>query len=425
MRNYLSISLFSILTSTSVINAQVDSYGYTKVEASTGNNYQKRVFFDLSSNTLTEQSATNWDVAFYRTGSMSIGSRINDAQGIDTYVASTDPAAWDAINVSDLGQWGEPLYNPDNTENIGDGAFEQANLTCSILSTGWGCYNMGTHHIDGKTIYVLKYPDGKYIKFMITDFFGGYTFKYSKWDGSTWGATTTKTIANGTSNTYFNYYSLQTDAEVSNNEPASSDWDLMFTRYWTFYNNIMMYRMSGVIQNPNISVAKTLETQETSAVNLPAATEFKKGITTIGHSWKPTSGLVPNVVYYIKEGDKYYRLYFTENGGATTGNMYFKYKDITSLLATAEFGNKLSFAMYPNPAIDKKVTILFDVKDHLSSEAEIIITDQTGKAVLKTQITKNAGFYKKEVALHSLSEGVYFVTLKTTSGQETKKLIIK
>src|SRR5690606_23744015 len=113
---------------------------------------------------------------------------------------------------------------------------------------------------------------------------------------------------------------------------------------------------------PRISVAKTGETQSTSAINLPAVGAVKKGITTIGHSWKPTSGLIPDVLYYIKEDTKYYTLYFTENGGSATGNMYFKYKDITGLLATGDTNAIVSFGLYPNPAPDKLVTLLYDLK---------------------------------------------------------------
>lgn len=425
MKTKLLSSICLIVANFSNINAQTDAYGYTTVNATMGPSYQNRTFFDLSANQLTVQPANTWDVAFYRNGAMAFGTRINDAQAIETYQASTDPTQWDNINVANITSWGAPLYNPDITENIEKGAFEQAQLTCSVLSTGWGCYNMGTHHIDGKTIYVLKYPDGSYIKFMITDYYGGYTFKYSKLNNGVWGTTTTKTIVNGTADAFFNYYSLINDVEVPNLEPAKANWDFMLTRYWTFYNGQMMYRLSGIIQSPNISVAKTSETQETSAVNLPAATEFKKGITTIGHSWKPTSGLIPNVVYYIKEGASYYRMYFTENGGATTGNMYFKYKNISSVLSTADVKSKVSFGLYPNPAPNKQVTLLYDVKESSENKGSITILDTTGRKVFETEISKNQGFFKKELNLNQLNSGVYIVNLKVGSYIESKKLILK
>ncbi len=425
MRTSLRSSAIALLAIFNLTSAQTDAYGYTTVEATMGPAYQNRVFFDLSANQITTQPANTWDVAFYRNGTMSFGTRINDAQAIETYQASNNPAQWDLIDLANLASWGEPLYNPDGTQNIEVGAFEQGTLTCSVLSTGWGCYNMGTHHVDGKSIYVLKYPDDSYIKFMITDYYGGYTFKYAKWNGSSWGTTTTKTIANGTKDAYFNYYSLINDTEVDNLEPPTANWDFMMTRYWTFYMGQMMYRLSGVIQSPRISVAKTSETQATSAVNSPASTDYKKVITTIGHSWKGVSGLTPDVVYYIKEGAKYYRMYFTQNGGATTGNMYFKYKDVSSLMATSETNGKVSFGMYPNPAPNKQVTLLYDVKQDANAAGIITIFDASGKLVHQTEISKTQGFFKKDLDLSRLQSGVYMVRLQVGSYQESKKLILQ
>ena len=425
MKKVLLFSAILFAGTVNTVNAQVDEFGYTEVAATTGPSYQNQVFFDLSENVLTSQPANIWDVAFYRNGAMSFGTRINDAQAIETYQASVDPTQWDNISISNIGTWGAPLYNPDITNDLQEGAFEQATLTCSVLSVGWGCYNIGTHHIDGKTIYVLKYPNDTYIKFMLTDYFGGYTFKYSKWNGSAWDATITKTIANGTADSHFNYYSFTTNDVVNNVEPSRTKWDFMLTRYWTFYMGQMMYRLSGVVQGPNISVAQTSETQGTSAFSLPAATEFKKGITTIGHSWKPTSGLTPNVVYYIKEDAKYYRLFFTQNGGATTGNMYFKYKDISNLLATSEANSKVSFGLYPNPAPNRQVTLLYDVKNGVENKGNISIYDFSGKLVQQTEIAKTQGFFKKDLDLSRVQSGVYLVKLTVGSYTETKKLVLK
>ena len=260
---------------------------------------------------------------------------------------------------------------------------------------------------------------------MITDYFGGYTFKYSKSNGTTWGTTVTKTIANGSNDTLFNYYSLLNDSEVSNLEPPKTEWDFMLSRYWTFYNGQMMYRLSGILQGPNITVAKTTETQSTSTNNLPAETEFKKGITTIGHSWKPTSGLIPEVVYYIKEGNSYYRMYFTENGGATTGNMYFKYKDITSTLSTNDIKSIVSFGIYPNPSTNKQVTLLVDLKNAQENNGIVSFYDVTGRKVYETEISKQQGFFKKEINLSQLQSGMYIVNIKVGSFTESKKLVLK
>lgn len=341
---------------------------------------------------------------------------------VAVYEASNNPADWDAINPANINQWGEPLYNPDLTENIAEGAFEQGSATY-----GWGEYNMANHHVVGTVIFVMKYlTSGEIYKFIIQDYYGGYTFKYAKWNGSTWDATQTKTVANGSDDAYFNYFSFETGDKVPNLEPAKANWDLVFTRYWTFYGGQQMYRLSGAIQNPNLSVAKVQpEIQATSEVNAPAASQYSNVITAVGHSWKPTTGVYNDVVYYVKNGNSYYRMYFTQNGGATTGNMYFKYKDITSLLDVKNVGNKASFAIYPNPAVDKKVTILYDVKEKSTNTGKAEIYDMAGKKVYETSLSSQNGFYQKEVNLQNLSAGVYVVKISYGGATETKKLIVK
>lgn len=407
--------------------AQADANGYSTVNLTMGPAYQNRVFFDLSSNSIVSQPANTWDVAFYRNSAMNFGTRINDAQNIEVYQASATPSDWNSITTNNVSSYGAALYNPDITTSLQQGAFEQGTATY-----GWGEYNGGTHHIEGKVIFVLKYlTSGQYVKFMIDDYFGGYTFKYALWDTATssWGATQTKTIANGTDDAYFNYFSFATGDKVANLEPAKASWDLMFTRYWTFYGNIMMYRMAGVVQNSNITVARVQpETQATATSTLPAATSFSSNITTIGHSWKPTSGApISDVVYYVKQGSDYYRMYFISNDGTSTGNMYFKYKNITSSLGVTDIaGKKASFGIYPNPSTaDKQVTVLFDVKEKAGNRGSVEVYDLSGKKVYSAELTNQAGFYKQDLNLSQLSSGNYLVKINFGGSSETKKLIIK
>ncbi len=420
----LLASLFTFTVQQTTL-AQADANGYTSVNLTTGANYQNRVFFDFSSNNIVSQPANTWDVAFYRNSTMSFGTRINDAQNIEVYEASNVAANWDNISISNITSWGAPLYNPDVTTTLQDGAFEQGSAPY-----GWGSYNVANHHVEGNVIFVLKYATtGEYYKFMIQDYYGGYTFKYSKWNAtsSVWDATQTKTIANGTDDAFFNYFSFATGDKVANMEPPKTDWDLMFTRYWSFYANIMMYRLSGVIQSPNVTIAEVQpEIQDSSIANLPATTAFSSNITTIGHSWKPTQGVYSDIVYYVKQGNTYYRMFFTQNGGAATGNMYFKYKNITSFLDVTEVSKKASFGIYPNPTTaDKKVTVLFDVKEKSNYKGNVEVYDLTGKKVYTAELTNQAGFYKQDLNLSHLPSGNYIVKITFGGSTETKKLIVK
>ncbi|MEE6127687.1 T9SS type A sorting domain-containing protein [Chryseobacterium arthrosphaerae] len=427
----LLTSLFALSVQQTVL-AQTDANGYTTVNMSMGANYQNRVFFDFSTNNMVSQPAGSWDVAFYRASATNFGTRINDAHDIKVYQASANPADWNTITTNSVASYGAPLFNPDNTTAIQEGAFEQGSA-----AYGWGDYNFTNHHVEGKVIFIMQYASGASVKFMIEDYFGGYTFRYAKWNAATssWDATQTKTIANGSDDAYFNYFSFNTNEKVVSLEPAKANWDLMFTRYYTDYPytdpqgnpQTMKYRMSGVIQNPNISVAKVRpETQETATSAIPAGTAFSKNITTVGHSWKPTSGVYSDAVYYIKKGSDYYRMYFTSNGGASTGNMYFKYKKITETLGITEVGKKASFGIYPNPAsADKKVTVLFDVKEKAGNKGSAEVYDLTGKKVYTTELSHQAGFYKQDMNLSHLPSGTYLVKITYGGQSETKKLIMR
>lgn len=187
-----------------------------------------------------------------------------------------------------------------------------------------------------------------------------------------------------------------------------------------------MYPLTGAIQNPSITVAKARpETQETATYNLPADAAFSKEITAIGHSWKPTSGIHPDAVYYIKKNNQYYRMYFTKNGGATTGDMFFKYKNITSELGVTDLGKKASFGIYPNPIVNKKATLIFDVKEKINNTGSVEVYDLSGKKVYEATLSNQSGLYKQELNLSKLSTGNYLVKITYGGITETKKVIVK
>ncbi|PXW14887.1 putative secreted protein (Por secretion system target) [Chryseobacterium sp. CBTAP 102] len=425
----LLASVFAMSVQQTVL-AQTDALGYSQVNMTMGSGYQNRVFVNLADGNMISQPANTWDIAFYRNSNYAFGSRVNDAKDIEVYTASTNLADWDNISISNEASWGAPLYNPDQTTDWSQGAFEQGPVTSpnpNIPSTGWGVYNPMNHHIQGKAIFVLKYASGAYIKFAIEDAFAGYTFRYSKWNGTSWGATETRTLANGTDDSYFNYFSFDSGAKVPNLEPSRTAWDFVFTKYYTFYMGVQMYPLSGAIQSPTVKVAMVQpETQQTAANSIPASTSFSSAITTVGHSWKGIGTVKSDVVYYVKKGNDYYRMYFTTNGGASTGNMYFKYKKITETLGITEVGKKASFGIYPNPTTaDKKVTVLFDVKEKAGNKGNVEVYDLTGKKVYTAELANQAGFYKQDLNLSTLPSGNYLVKITYGGYSETKKLIVK
>jgi len=108
--------------------SQTDNLGYTSVNLTMGPQYQNRVFFDLSANNIVSQPANTWDIAFFRNSAMEFGERVNDANNVKVYQVSATPSGFDNVNVADKANWGEPLYNPDQTDKLQDGAFVNASL---------------------------------------------------------------------------------------------------------------------------------------------------------------------------------------------------------------------------------------------------------------------------------------------------------
>ncbi|WP_426480003.1 T9SS type A sorting domain-containing protein [Chryseobacterium sp. CBSDS_008] len=99
---------------------------------------------------------------------------------------------------------------------------------------------------------------------------------------------------------------------------------------------------------------------------------------------------------------------------------------LTETLGITEVGKKASFGIYPNPAAaDKKVTVLFDIKEKASHKGNVEVYDLTGKKVYAAELTNQAGFYKQDLNLSALTSGNYLVKITYGSHSETKKLIVK
>ena len=411
MKTTLFFSIFSFLLVQSTFSQE------TTVNLSLGAGYTSQVYYKLNTKTETTVAANSWDLAFFRASNYEHGIRVNDGIGIEVFEAANQATAWNTIDITNEAAWSK-LYNSD-TDRI-NGAFMQGSATY-----GWGEYNTATHHITGTIIYVLKYTDGSYKKFICEDFYGGYTIKYASWNGSDWSEDESAVISNSNnSNNTYNYFSLQNDNEVIV-EPAATDWDFVFTKYFTDVST-SKYNVTGVLSSDNITVA-------TATGDTTNNLSYSEAINTIGYNWKSlnyttyTYEVDSNLKFYVKDKDeKIYKLYFTEFVGSSTGNLAFNFEDVTQTLGIEEVGENIAFGIYPNPVrSDKKINIVFDVNKVNKNENKIEIYNLSGQKVLATSITNSLGFYNKEINLSSLNSGIYM--LKFTSGnyQKTKKIVIQ
>ncbi len=411
MKKALQIAAIAFITLTATAQQ-------TNVTLSMGANYANEVYYKLASQETNTYPAASWDIAFMRNDNFNHGIRVNGGIGIQVFEAADSASDWNTIDVADEASW-IPLYNDDT--NWDNGAFMQGSATY-----GWGEYNPANHHITGSIIFVLKYADGTYRKFINEDYFGAYTFKYATWNGTAWVGETTTTVSN-TSNpdNRYNYYSLENDEEVVA-EPAENAWDMVFTKYVTDLGGGMFYAVTGALHNPNVTVAQNEE--PTGDAN-PNGQNYSEEINTIGYDWKTFNGASYDVnsdmAYYVKyDENTVYRMAFETFEGSSTGNLSFNFEDVSDLLGLENISEGVTFGMYPNPSTDKMVSIVYDMKNSASKENGISVYNIQGQLVHTSKIDSNNGFFTKTLDLSSLQNGMYIVQFKVGNNSISKKLIL-
>ena len=393
-------------------NAQV-----TPAQVAMGPGYANQAYYKLSNGATSTYAQNLWDVAFLRTSNFGFATRINDAKGLSVFEAG-DTAAWATIDVTREANWTQ-LYNSETEWEVG--AFDNGSATY-----GWGEYNIANHHVTGAVTFVIKYSATSYKKFKIDDFFGGYTFTYASWNGSAWSADTTVTLANATNPTNnFNYYSLETNSQVVA-EPANTDWDLNFTKYYTDYpipgGGTMMYAVTGVLHHPSLQVAE-------NANGATTGLEFSEDINKIGYDWKTFSGSTYAVdtekAFFVKyPAGTVYRLKFNTFVGSSTGVITFNSEDVTSLLSTTTLENNASFGVYPNPSADKKISIVYELPAGAAAQNTVAVYSLTGAKVFETKIANTSGFFNQQIDLGALNAGVYVLQFQSGDYSTTKKIVL-
>ena len=399
-------------------NAQVTSGTVTM-----GAGYADQVYYKLSNQATNAYPHASWDVAFLRTSNFGFATRVNEATGIQIFEASSNISDWATIDVANEPNW-TPLHNSETQWDLG--AIDNGSATY-----GWGEYNPATHHVNGSVVFVFKYGNGTYRKFKLDDFFGGYTFTYSTWSGTAWSADATVTLPNATNPTnQFNYYSLENNTSVIA-EPATTDWDLIFTKYKTDYFNdgTVFQDVTGVLHHPSIEIAENIEVGN---VPNPSNLTFVSDINAIGFDWKTfdmgsfTYLIDTDKAFYVKHlNGTVYRLVFSSFVGSSTGVITFNYEDVTSLLGTTNFANNVSFGVYPNPSIDKKINVVYELPNGNSDRNTVSVYSITGAKVYEKVITNVVGFFNQEIDLSTLNSGMYVLKFESGNYSTSKKIVLQ
>nr|NQU91867.1 hypothetical protein [Bacteroidota bacterium] len=262
------------------------------------------VFYALQTGDEYAQPRDNWDIEF-SAARMDVSIRTNGAIGVKLYTyPNSDITGWATLDTTGLSTW--PVqYNDDTSWEMG--AFN-INATESLFDFGWGIYNEITHNIVGDSLFVMELPGGTFKKIWIIEKnpnlgINQYTFMYANLDGSD----EKEVTINGDDYAGKNFvaYSFDDNAIVDRDAPSDS-WDLQFTKFMTFYQGIMWYGVTGVLQNQNVQVA-AYPGVDTSFVDYSISALDSNNISTIGNNWfglqgqPPTYFLIDSLVYFVSD----------------------------------------------------------------------------------------------------------------------------
>ncbi|MGB0178042.1 MAG: hypothetical protein ACPF9D_12805, partial [Owenweeksia sp.] len=232
-------------------------------------------------------------------------------------------ASAQTFDTTGLGQW--PLLI-NSYETWMQGAFDAHRDPNDPADFGWGNYDVTTHLITGDSIYIFKTVAGNYKAISIDQISSGvYTVTYSNLDGS---QRVTKTLDRSAyNNRNFFYYNLDQEV-VKDLEPATQDWDIVFTKYLIFFPGFGGYPVAGTLHNRGVEVSQVeLQAGTTSTVNDTVQFPMSRNISTIGYDWKDAfAGVVyDTLVYYVKDqAGNVNQLKLTGYGGSGTGKMIFE-----------------------------------------------------------------------------------------------------
>jgi hypothetical protein len=387
------------------------------VHISTNAQNSDQVFYQLASGTETVRPVAEWDLAFEISGITST-VRVNAAKGLRIFHVGpiTD---WDAVTTPDEDAWTE-IHDSETAWSEGAlsyGADEDGNM-------GWGTYNTLSHIISGTQMYAILMADGMtWKKLRIDGLVGGtYHFTYADLDGSNeQNATLAKS---GFSGRNFGYWDLTQHTSVDR-EPASADWDLLFTKYMSDLG-AMWYGVAGVLQNTGVQVAQLDGVDPLTVEAVAAEGQYSSAINIIGSDWKTLSGfsyvIVPDRAYFVKaKNGALWKLVFTDYSGSATGVMTFTQELVSAVGVDEIAGRNGQVGVYPNPA-SGVVDLLLDLP---ADQATVRIVDMGGQVVRTEPFTGTGMLTVRTIDLSGLPAGAYVVQATHAAGVATARLIVQ
>jgi hypothetical protein len=289
---------------------------------SLGTNYEREVFFDLSSNTFQERRWADWDLRF-EASKDGYGVFINT--GKDMFVRNTGYVG--LIQTLDTNKFGKSPKLVD---------FPEGQASVSAIGN-WRQYNLikPPPQISEYMIFIIQMDyksgyerfkrlqiqdaDDTCFKLVITDLYdkGGLPVTSGK-----------QIIIPKDPDRNYTYFSFEKGI-IKDAEPYKNSWDFEFTRYKHIFFNILpdnkpwAYTLSGVLNNPNnVQVARdsAVTAFEDIDVNTISKYQLTTNRNTIGYDWKTHAfsgvgnySIAPKLSFIIRDTDgHYYKLRFLD-----------------------------------------------------------------------------------------------------------------
>lgn len=408
--------LLSFLALAGFSNAQL-----VNDSVSMGAGYANNIWYSLQNDEQgTAQAANNWDLGFATSISPSnpLAASIifNNKIGAVYAIPGTDGTDLATADTSGLSTW-TTLYNSEITWS--EGALNAA--SAGGTDYGWGNYDAVNHTgIVANRVFAVKYSNGSCKLFTVSLSFmnAEYTVNYSNADHSGTGSATVSITPYATKN--YVYYPL--GGTVTDREPASVSWDLLFTQYAANNGAPYPYNMvTGVLHNVGVEVAEVHPVNDPATDMSFGSATYSEDINTIGYDWKTYAGsytIEDSLVYFVKDVDgDYWRLIMTGFSGSSLGKTVFKKEKVASLSVSEN--QELISGIFPNPAADK-VTVMIDSK----SAATVKVLNMTGQVVFENKAVSTA-LEAMSISTADFTNGMYLVQVSNGTSTTTQRLVVQ
>jgi hypothetical protein len=406
-----------------VVLTTVAHAGAVTDTVTTGSQYANQVWYSLPNDEVKSAPKDNWDLAFQIYG-YTASILANTQKGLQVFQSSHAVANWANVDTVGIGTW-DALHNADYSWDEGalnshpDGNYD----------LGWGVYDMNTHYVTGDSVYVMKLANGgAWIKFkMNTLASSSYSFTWANLDGTN---EQTRTIAKSNyTGKNFAYFSLANDAALDN-EPLSSDWDIVFTKYMTLIESegeMLDYSVTGVLQNRNVSAVKAYPVADVNNVDFNDYT-FQTDVNVIGYDWKQfdldtyTYSIADSTVYFVQRANgDVWKLIFTGFSGSSTGDFIFSKELVhTAVTGVDEIEKIQSLGVFPNPS---KGQFNFVCTSAEYKTTTIRMYDMSGRVVMQENLQLQEGVNQTVVSTSNVQSGVYFLSI--VGSNQVQKVIVE